>query len=269
MTISVQKLKCFKSCRRMYELKYVENLVPVAKSDALETGKKYHDYIDLYFKGEQIEPEPTKEHAMFTAFLKYVAPKLNVVETEKKIAYQIGDDYLVGIVDGMEDGCFIEHKTTGESDMAQYEYMLQWDEQILAYMLMTGFRKVKYTVIRKPTIRLKQNETMEQFYERMIQWYDDDTDNKIREFELTRSDEEIDQFQQSLEQMIAEIRRAEQDKIFYKNQCACHMYNKLCDYASVCPHYDRNQENVNFTHREEVDFFGTTENKGENNLWNF
>ena len=38
MIISVSRLKTFKACRRMYELKYIHNLEPVQTPEALETG---------------------------------------------------------------------------------------------------------------------------------------------------------------------------------------------------------------------------------------
>ena len=43
-------------------------------------------------------------------------------------------------------------------------------------MLLTGMRKVWYTVCRKPTIRQKKNETDEEFFGRMVAWYDEDTE---------------------------------------------------------------------------------------------
>ena len=45
MRISASKIKAFKACRRLYELKYIENLVPVEKSQALEIGSNYHKLL--------------------------------------------------------------------------------------------------------------------------------------------------------------------------------------------------------------------------------
>lgn len=264
MKISVQRLKAFKSCRRFYELRYVEDLVPTVSAEALQTGKKYHAYIDAFFKGEPIEETPTKEYAMFVAFLTYVYPKLRLLETEKKFVYELPNGELVGILDGVEETCFVEHKTTSDTDLEHYEYMLDWDEQILAYMLATGFRKVKYTVIRKPNIRQKKDESDEDFYKRMLEWYQEDTDSKIRLLTLTRTDEEVEEFKNQLISMIDEMQRAKDNHMYYRNNCACNQYGRVCEYASICKHYNKDQPNVNFTRREEVEF-----NEGDNTKWNF
>lgn len=246
MKVSISRIRAFKSCRRLYELKYLEGLEPVTYPEALEIGKNYHSLIDAYYKGEEIEREYTKEFAMFEAYKKYIAPRFTVKESEKWLEYDINDDgdVLVGVADGVaEDGCLVEHKTVGSDITEQYEYNLLWDEQILAYMLMTGSRKVYYTVCRKPTIRQKQNESDEEFYRRMVEWYDEDTESKIRLLEVTRTDQDVADFEWSLVKMIDEIKGA---KNYYRNTCHCNMYGRRCEYSSVCLHYDPAQEYIEF-----------------------
>lgn len=248
MNLSISKINAFKSCRRLYELKYVEKLEPVQYPEALEIGKNYHALIDAYNKGEEIDGGFTKEAAMFEAYKKYIAPHFKVKESEQWLEYQIDDDdFLVGKADGIaEDGNIVEHKTTGSDITEQYEYNLQWDDQILAYMLMTGSRKVWYTVCRKPTIRQKQNESEEEFYRRMVEWYDTDTDEKIRLLEITRTDEDVRAFENDLDDMLDEIKGV---KHFYKNTCHCNMYGRRCEYSPVCLHYDPNENYIEFEKR--------------------
>jgi len=286
--ISVHKLKTFKQCRRMYQLKYVEKLESNVSIDALESGKLYHGYIDDFFKGEEIHGAFTKEYAMFLAFKKYIYPVLeqNLVRmvdvTEKKMKYRFAKGKrFVGILDGMgheiatNEDFIIEHKTTSESDFEKYEYMLQWDEQILAYMMMTGYRKVLYTVCRKPTIRQKQNESDEEFFGRMVAWYAEDTDNKVRVFTITRTDEEVAAFERDVVTLSKEMKTAEKTGNFYRNTCACNSYNRICEYASICLNYDPEQASLLFHKRESVDFSNGEETnkdkikKGEQTLWNF
>ena len=134
-------------------------------------------------------------------------------------------------MDGIaEDGRLVEHKTTSSEIGDDYEYMLQWDEQLLAYMLMTGKREMYYTVCKKPTIRQKKNETEEEFMQRCVEWYDEDTDSKIRLMLISRTDEEVAEFN--------------------KNPSYCKHWGRMCDYASVCLHYDPKQEYIEF---EKVD----------------
>lgn len=234
-------------------MKYVENLEPIQKAEALETGSNYHSLLEELNKTGTLDGEMTKELAMAKAYEKYIYPHFKVVEAEKYVEYDLGNgDTLIGFVDGVTDnGYIVEHKTTGMDITEQYEYNLLWDEQILAYMLMTGMRKVYYTVCRKPTIRQKQKETDEEFFNRMVAWYDEDTDSKIRLLEIERTDEEVEQFRQDLEVIKATIQEAVQDKNFYKNTCHCNMYGRRCEYSSICLNYQPNAEYIDFYRKEE------------------
>lgn len=234
-------------------MKYVENLEPIQKAEALETGSNYHSLLEELNKTGTLDGEMTKELAMAKAYEKYIYPHFKVVEAEKYVEYDLGDgDTLIGFVDGVTDnGYIVEHKTTGMDITEQYEYNLLWDEQILAYMLLTGMRKVWYTVCRKPTIRQKKNETDEEFFNRMVAWYDEDTDSKIRLLEIERTDEEVEAFRRDLEVIKATIQETVQDKNFYKNTCHCNMYGRRCEYSSICLNYNPNAEYIEFYRKEE------------------
>ena len=263
MRLSISKIKTFKSCRRLYELKYIEGLKPAVKPEALETGSNYHKLLEELNKGNYealVENDYSKERAMAQAYYKYIYPKFHVKEAEKWLEYDLGcGDTLVGIADGIaDDGHIVEHKTCGSEITEQYEYNLLWDEQILAYMLMTGMRKVWYTVCRKPTIRQKQNESEEEFYKRMVDWYDEDTDSKIRLLEIERTDEEVEQFKQELHEMCRMMHDAEH---FYRNTCHCNQYGRRCEYSSICMHYDPNQQYVEFVKEDKP--YESEENRGE------
>ena len=260
MRFSISRIKAFKSCRRLYELKYVEHMHPVQTPEALEIGKNYHALLEHLNKNgsfDGIDDDYSKEQAMAGAYAKYIYPKFHVTEAEKWLEYDLGDgDKLVGIVDAIaDDGHIVEHKTTGQDITEQYEYNLLWDEQILAYMLMTNARKVWYTVCRKPTIRQKQNESDEEFYNRMVEWYDTDTDSKVRLLEIERTDEEVAQFKTELEAMVAEMRGT---ALFYRNTCNCSIYGRRCEYSGICLHCDPEQQYIDFVKKE--DDYGTETN---------
>ena len=253
MRLSISKIKTFKSCRRLYELKYVENLRPKEKPEALEVGSNYHKLLEQINNGQIPDYiDYSKEMAMANAYYHFIYPRFKVMAAEKTYELDLGDgDMLIGIVDGVaDDGHIVEHKTTGSEITEQYEYNLLWDEQILAYMLLTGKRKVWYTVCRKPTIRQKQNESEEEFYQRMCEWYDTDTDSKIRLLELWRTDAEVKEFRQDLERMRSDMKAAEEGKDFYKNTCHCNMYGRRCEYSSICLHYDPDQQYLEFERGE-------------------
>lgn len=257
MKVSISQIKLFKACRRAWKLKYLESLVPVQTSESLEVGKTYHSYLESLEKGEELETDFSRAAAMARAYEKYILPKFHVVAVEKEFEKKIGKHTLHGFVDGLsDDGYIVEHKTTSSdiSEGGEYEYNLLWDEQVLAYMLLTGSRKVHYTVCRKPTIRQKKDETDEEFYQRMVEWYDDDTEHKIRVFTVERTDAEVKQFEQDFRTIIHEmVLAAKSDKKIYCNTCHCNMWGRRCEYSGICLHYDPNQQYVEFKKKQEVE----------------
>lgn len=253
MRISISQIKLFKACRRAYELRYKENLVPIEKAEPLQVGSNYHELIERLNSGENLlefEKDNSKELAMAFAYSKYILPYVNVKSAEEWFEYKLSeDDVLVGRVDGVADnGWIVEHKSVGSEITEQYEYNLLWDEQVLAYMLVYGVNKMYYTVCRKPTIRQKKNETDEEFFQRMIEWYDEDTESKIRLLEIERTDEEIQQFHKDLLAIVEEIKNT---KNYYKCQNYCNVWGKRCEYSSICMNYDPSQTYIEFKEREE------------------
>lgn len=247
MKASISKIKTFKACRRMYELKYIHDLEPVQTAEALETGKNYHSMIEALYKGERpAEDDYSKEAAMVAAYEKYIMPKVKIYPDGVELPFEMGwfNHQLVGRLDGIAaDGALVEHKTTGTEITEEYEYDLAWDEQLLMYMYVTGKRKCYYTVCRKPTIRLKRGETEEEFFHRMVAWYDEDTDAKIRLLIVERSDVEVYQFATEMANILFEMDRC---KNFYKNTLHCFRFGRRCEYAEICQHYDPNATYINF-----------------------
>lgn len=249
MKVSISKIKLFKACRRAYELKYIHNLVPVVKSDSLVCGSNYHALLEgLYTNGILDVTEPSKELAMAMAYAKYIYPKFEVEKAEEWFEFPIGDDILCGRIDAIaKNGNIVEHKTTSSTNLAEYEYSLMWDEQLLAYMLVTGARKVYYTICRKPNIKQKTNETDDEFFERMVAWYDEDTDEKIRLVELTRTDDEVEDFKQSLCEILPAIKEGR----IYRNTCHCSQYGRRCEYSGICLEKELAENYVEYERREE------------------
>lgn len=255
MRVSASKIKTFKACRRAYQLKYIYDVVPVESSEALTVGKDYHSKIEALYKGEhETEYDFSKTEAMFQAYKKYIFPYVHIaadkveVEISDKISVGELSVDIVGRLDGIaEDGALVEHKTVSAEINEQYEYDLAWDEQLLMYMLLTGARKCYYTVCRKPTIRQKKNETEEEFFRRMVAWYDEDTDSKIRLLKVERTDEDIRAFKAELDDILSEMSFCEEfTKHFYKNSLHCFRYGRRCEYTEICQFYDPNADYINY-----------------------
>lgn len=247
MKSSISQLKLFKACRRAYYFKYHEKLEPIQKADALQTGLSYHERIEEIYDGTyQMQlGDYSKERAMAEAYYKYIYPQIPWVKTEQWVSKPDGLHEMIGRVDGVaENGYLVEHKTTSAEITEAYEYDLQWDEQILAYMYMTGARKMYYTVCRKPTIRQKQNESEEEFFNRMVEWYDTDTDSKIRLLIVERTDQEVEEFAKDFRAMCDMMQMSTN---YYRNTQHCNKWGRRCEYASICLNYDPDQVYTGFT----------------------
>lgn len=255
MKVSISSIGTFKACRRKYQLRYIEGLEPIKKSEALQCGTNYHELIEALYNNGSIEVDNdnlTKELAMAMAYEKYIYPKLKAKAVEEWNEYKWSNNILVSRFDGVaEDGNLIEHKTTGSTNLDEYEYNLQWNEQILAYMLISGKRKIYYTICRKPNIRLKKDESEEDFFKRMCEWFDTDTEDKIRLVEITRTDAEVEAFRQELEIITKQIQDCHtNNELCYRNTCHCNSWNSRCEYSSVCLFYNPNEQYAEFVKNE-------------------
>lgn len=261
MKISASKVKCYKACKRAYYFRYVEELVPVETAQPLVDGSSYHAMLEQLNKNgwfeSDVENNP-KIAAMAAAYEKYIYPQFNVDKAEQLFDYNITPKVqLVGRFDGIaDDGLIVEHKTTSADVDDEYIYNLQWDEQILTYMLASGKNEMYYTVCKKPTIRQKQSETAEQYYERCCAWYEEDTDKKIRVIKVTRNEKEVKAYKTALRYIARDMEKDEKAKkpeeyTFYRNCSNCTAYGRKCEYASICLDYDPKLEYVEFKKKEE------------------
>lgn len=228
--LSASKLRCYKSCRRKYFLKYIAE-VPMPTSAAQSIGKNYHEEIAKLLRGEEFAPSP-----MANAFKSYITlPPIKAVEEyfEIKIGYGVVLDGYMDAVTQQDNP--VEHKTSSSPIDEKYIYRLNFDEQISTYLTALSLRakkavtKAHYTAIQKPTIRQKQNETPEEYETRCNEWYKDGTENKVRTFTVVRSIEEQDRHLKEILAIGKEIRTC---KNFYRNQEACMILS--CPFENVC-----------------------------------
>lgn len=257
MVISTSKVKCYKACKKAFYFSYIEELENVTPIDALEQGKSYHSKIEQLYQDGTVDLDVSnpKVTAMAVAYQKYVYPYFKVKFVEKEFEHKLGRSkhILVGRFDAIaDDGCVVEHKSTSKDIDVEYEYDLQWDEQVLNYMIASGKNKIYYTVCKKPTIRQKQNESDDEFLQRCIDWYDVDTDLKIRVLIVERNKEEIKQQQDNLILIAKEIELMQKKNAsaFYRNTNNCRAYNRRCQYSSICLDYNPQFEYIEFRKKE-------------------
>lgn len=246
MRLSNSSIQCFKACRRKYELKYIEDVLPVQSADVLERGKSYHEKVEMLLSDKVFEFDDPKTDAMALAFRKHIMPMIGKVEAVEEWFHKDlpNGDTIVGRCDGrLADGKLIEHKTTSGDFDAAYIAGLQNDEQILTYMWAYGVNDIVYTVCKSPTIRLKKDEDPDDFRQRCFEWYESDTASKIGIIDVYRSPEEIEEFDRDIKRMAKEIHDC---KFFYRVPSHCMKWNRPCEYMSICRNYDPQMEYIGF-----------------------
>lgn len=191
--LTTSQVKCFKLCRKRYELEYVENWKPVETPKALELGTLYHLGLETLLKTgylanalavmrQQIKYDVDPVADEFT----YVTVKQMITAFDRESGwrdwqiisierpFEVSTGYakrLLGKLDGLvkidDNTLLLEHKTTSQwgTDGSAYLHNLLWDEQATNYlyahnrMLEDGsiigdaVKGVFYIIVEKPTIR--------------------------------------------------------------------------------------------------------------------
>ena len=232
---SYSEISTYKQCRKKYYFSYVENLRSTTKSEPLVMGSSYHKKLEQIIKDGDFEKTNDKTDVMASVWEKHIYPQLDIVESEKYFDTEITKDLnIVGYVDGVcRNGWQIEHKTTSTKIDEAYIHKLAWDDQIPIYMLANNSRDMWYTVIQKPSIRQKQNESYESYLTRCEEWYEDGTETKIALFAVHRTDADIAEKKKEVIDIACEI---ENCKLYYRNPSACSIYG--CEFSSICLNYD-------------------------------
>lgn len=131
----------------------------------------------------------------------------------------------------------VEHKTTSRLD-AGYVAKLPLDNQILGYLWAKnqeklGIKEVVYNVSRKPSIRLKQSETLDAFAKRLVEEYLLNTSTYYYRETLTFDPTDVQKFSDELFKFVAEIDRCEKDKFYYQNTGQCTAMG-ICPFMPLC-----------------------------------
>jgi hypothetical protein len=183
-------VKCFKQCRKKYQLEYIEELKPIKTPKALELGTLYHKGLELLLAKVDIdningELEVYQRNVCIESMVDYdpipVGIAIEMIQTfyresgyqewnidgiERKFEVTTGyGKRLVGKIDAIINfegkNFLIEHKTTAcwASDGNEYLHNLLWDEQPTNYLYaaqqldLPKIDGVFYCIVEKPTIK--------------------------------------------------------------------------------------------------------------------
>lgn len=191
-TITASSIAKFLACQRAYYYRYELGLQPVETSDALSFGRAYHAAIEARNKGLTAEQAVIagvttlggqNEQSVATLsglvhgyFSRYKNEAPMETRSEIRFVHKIGKNGFraAGVIDGLAElnggYALLEYKTTSQAIDTDSDYWvrLRGNIQLNQYVdaletLGYPVREIVYDVTRKPSIRPKQNESMEDY----------------------------------------------------------------------------------------------------------
>lgn len=254
MRFSHSRINTYKTCPKMFEYKYIKHLFPIdGDSTSLILGKAFHRGIELGdvnelekeldnnqdFLNEGDETNKVIVLSMVEAFFnKFPHHNEGNVKHEVEIKTKFNDNEFIMYADAIveePDGLILrEYKTASRIDDT-YINKLEFNDQISRYCLAIEqelgkkVKKIEYYVAKKPLLRQKNGETLEQFRERLVEKITEDEES-IQYFELTRTKEQLEE---EKEDLIYDMNIINNTKRYTKNLTACSCYGK-CPYLNLC-----------------------------------
>jgi len=165
-----------------------------------------------------------------------------------KSGYKSRTFYLAGKIDGLEIDergkiWLIEYKTTGQSIDRRYVDKLDLDMQATIYYYAAekyvretydqSLEGILYRVMRKPSIRQRQHETLYDYIERLQHDYATRPDFYFSEIAVPRKQKDLTQFQQHLWECTLMLMYMRRNNIWPMNTAACNDFGG-CDFKPLC-----------------------------------
>lgn len=266
-TLSHSKLSRALACWRKYEFSYEQRLERVERSVPRELGKAFHHALEqgsagagadwLYVhapedRDQQAEDELTLNMATVSglAYL-YLERYGSVAKREFEYLVRLRSPWtgapsltfdLHGYVDGLEDrGDYYhltENKLAGQITATSVR-RLPLDRQLAlecyGVWRATGkpVRTVSFRWARKPSIRVRQNESVGEFVKRLAADFLERPDFYLVEETLIRTDEDLVRIEAELWEWAEELRARRLRNFFPRNSSMCHEFGG-CDFIPLC-----------------------------------
>jgi len=190
-------------------------------------------------------------------------PEFDVVATEQTFKVDITNPRtgrksqryaLKGMVDGLlrrrSDGALyvLEHKTTSEEiqGFGPYWQRLSIDHQISFYMLATGASGVLYDVLRKPLLRPRGRESMDDFAARCSETIGAEHEKYYQFREVRKTAADMQEAAADLWQQAQLLGHSEKHSFYPRNSGACRGLYGTCPFLDVCTGAARIDDDVMF-----------------------
>lgn len=205
ITYTNSSIATYASCPRRYEYAYVYRIRRETISPALVVGRRFDSTVKHWHRtGEMSMPLPedgdhAKAIALSRAYAYVWQDRHSDVQYDVRFRRRLPGTHLwvAGEADGVLGSSKLwELKTTSEDidPGSDYWLKLRLDWQISLYCWALGLNHVMYDVAKKPTIRQKKEESLEEYRNRCIEQLTSEPDRFFARKEVVRLDRELQQF---------------------------------------------------------------------------
>lgn len=267
--ITQSAIKSYLDCPRYYENRYEVGIVKADEDiTALRVGTNFHevledrdngqpleaclDRLDKTYHDREVSQEMTQEYCRLVGMTKFYFENYHfdgfrTIKTEEKIemflvnpetgsksrsfAFQGKYD---GLIEDNEGPALLEHKTASQIGKDYIDRVSLFDIQTRLYCTALDLDRVLYNVVKKPTIKLRKNDTEEIYIERILDWYREDSQEKVFRAWLTITPEDKAEAMQIAWDVGQKILMDRRTGRFTQNPGNCFKWHRPCSYWELC-----------------------------------
>lgn len=268
--LTASRMSTLLGCPRKHFWRYEMGLKAVTDAHALRFGSAWHAAMEGRWRGislEDVIPSAVAEYqfeeidvATLTGLLagyyrRYDSENVRELHPEVEFRHRIDGSRTfdsAGKIDGLgvlDDGrlALVEHKTTGDSvdSGSAYWVRLRLNQQVMQYVVAAralgwDIAVILYDVTKKPSIRQRKTETVEEFGERLAADTQERPDFYYARREVPVLDQDLEEFKvqrYELSKLILALRQAEKrtrlrEQAWPRNVSG--MGCQWCEFAGFC-----------------------------------
>jgi len=270
-----------------FRLNYVDGLVRDKDTDSQRMGKVWHKAREALNKGGTIDDAYAAINTAYAArpdwiddeawqveacklrcgisLVSETVPDRKIIATEQETTGMVGGINFIGIIDcivEVDGKLYIEEYKTTKSDVSpgsEYWEILTMDTQCVGYVTLLkslgyDIHGIIYDVWRKPLLRLKKNETLEEYNERVYttMWEEAEKYYARKPITILESDEK--RFANTLSKIDNLRSYSQLHNLWYHNEMACKSFGR-CEYLPICTNCLEDR----VARREQIDGFNYKE----------
>lgn len=254
MKLSHSKINTFSDCPRKYKLKYIDGYKKISDSAALSIGAAFHKGIECkslkeaqkYMDKDQFFTEKEEvnriivEEMVIGYLEKYKDEK--VIDTEMKLTCKLNSNEFTGIIDEIvcrDDKFYLSDLKTASQipkDPDKYKSQLFKYIHLVNKQNKYGLDGIIIKIIKKPSIKQKKTETIEEYKLRLHEEYKD-KDKYFKEFVIPMKTgfSPVDEML-NVDNWATQIHNAVSSNNFPQSKNRCYDFGG-CEYLPICNHY--------------------------------